>query len=134
MKQPTVTLSFKAKTLSCVKYQLNHVNCFLELVHRNVFHWIIPLVVRFENLYVFYQEAANGWRCSIKEGVLKNFTKFTEKHLCWSFLRTYNFIKKRLQHRYFPVSFAKFLLPPILNNIILSDSGNQLHCVGSKEG
>ena len=28
-----------------------------------------------------------------------------------------NFIKKRLQHRYFPVKFAKFLRTPILKNI-----------------
>ena len=24
------------------------------------------------------------WRCSLKTGVLKNFTNFPEKHLCWS--------------------------------------------------
>ena len=45
--------------------------------------------------------------------ILKNFGNFTEKHLCWSpFLiklpKTCNLIKKRLQHRYFPVKFADF--------------------------
>ena len=48
-----------------------------------------------------------------KNGVLKNSTKFTEKHLCWSLLccslRAGNFIKKRLHHRYLLVNFAKFL-------------------------
>ena len=43
-----------------------------------------------------------------KKGVLKNLAKFTGKHLCWSF-----FFKKvaglSLQHRCFPVNFAKFL-------------------------
>ena len=34
-----------------------------------------------------------------KRGVLKNFANFTGKHAC---------IKKRSQHRYFPVKFAKF--------------------------
>ena len=52
-----------------------------------------------------------------KIGVLKNFAIFTGKHLCWSLfliklikgLKSCNFIKKRLQHRFFPVNIAKFL-------------------------
>ena len=49
-----------------------------------------------------------------KKGVLKNFVKFTGKHLSQSaFLimkqaATCNFIKKRLWPRWFPVSFSKF--------------------------
>ena len=38
------------------------------------------------------------------------------KHLCWSLLFL-NFIKKRLQHRYFPMKFAKFFRISILKNI-----------------
>ena len=38
-----------------------------------------------------------------KGGALRNFTKFTGKHLCQSTF------KKRLWHRCFPVNFAKFL-------------------------
>ena len=52
-------------------------------------------------------------------GVLKNFAMFTGKHLCWSLffnkyagLKACNFIKKRLQHRFFPVKFAKILRTP----------------------
>ena len=45
--------------------------------------------------------------------VFKNFTNFTEKHRCWSLflikLQTCNFIKNRLQHRCFSVTFEKFL-------------------------
>ena len=41
-----------------------------------------------------------------KKGVLKNLAKFTAKHLCWSL---FFILKKRLQHRCFPVNFAKFL-------------------------
>ena len=51
-----------------------------------------------------------------KKGVLKKFSKLTEKHLCQSFyfnkvavLRPATLLKKRLWHRYFPVNFAKFL-------------------------
>ena len=46
-------------------------------------------------------------------GVLKNFTIFTGKQLCWSLflikLKASFFIKKRLQHRCLPVNIAKFL-------------------------
>ena len=44
--------------------------------------------------------------------VLKNFVIFTEKNLCWS-----PFLIKRLQHGCFPVSVAKFLRTPTLENI-----------------
>ena len=59
-----------------------------------------------------------------KKAVLKNFAIFTEKHLRWSFflnknagLQSWNFIKKRFQHRFFPVNIAKFLRTPIFENI-----------------
>ena len=49
---------------------------------------------------------------------------FTEKCLCWSLfsnkkvgLQSWNFIKKRLQQRRFPVDIEKFLRTSILNNI-----------------
>ena len=60
-------------------------------------------------------------RCSVKKGVvyicvLRNFTKFTGKHLCQSLffnkvasLRPATLFKKRLWHRCFPVDFVKFL-------------------------
>ena len=48
--------------------------------------------------------------------VLKNFSIFTGKHLCRGFffnkvagLHAWDFIKKRLQYRCFPVNIAKFL-------------------------
>ena len=53
----------------------------------------------------------SDWRCSIKEGVLKIFTKFIGKHLC----RRLFFNKvKRFRNRSFPVSFVKFLRIPFL--------------------
>ena len=63
-------------------------------------------------------------RSSIKKAVLKNFAIFTEKHLRWSFflnknadLQPWNFIKKRLKHRFFPVNITKILRAPVLENI-----------------
>ena len=55
-----------------------------------------------------------------KKGVLRNFAKFTGKHLSGSLfnkvegLRPATFLKKRLWHRCFPVNFAKFLRTPFL--------------------
>ena len=62
-------------------------------------------------------------RCSVKRGVLKNFAKFTGKHMCWSLclikLQTWRpatLLKMRLQHRCFPVKIAKFLEMHVLKN------------------
>ena len=64
------------------------------------------------------------WRCSINKTVLQNFAKLTGKHLRWSLffnrvagLRLATKIKKRLRHKRFPVSFAKFLRTPFLENL-----------------
>ena len=52
-------------------------------------------------------------RSSMKKGVLRNFAKFTGKYLCQSL-----FFNKVAGLRYgcFPVNFAKFLRPPLLEN------------------
>ena len=76
----------------------------------------------------FYMECNTGrcstvtGRCSVKS-VLNNFTRFTEKHLCWSpffnkdaGFRPATLFRKKLQHRPFPVSFMKFLRTHILQN------------------
>ena len=63
--------------------------------------------------------------CSVGKGVLKNFSSFTGKHLCWSLslknltsgFQSCNFIKKRFQHRGFPVKLGKFFRTHILKNI-----------------
>ena len=46
----------------------------------------------------------------MKKAVLKDFAKFTGKHLCLTGFRstTLSLLKKRLWHRCFPVDFAKF--------------------------
>ena len=56
-----------------------------------------------------------------KKGVLRNFIKYTGKHLCKSLffnevsgLRPATLLKTRLLHRCFPVNFVKFLRTPIL--------------------
>ena len=49
-----------------------------------------------------------------KKGVLKDFAKFTGKHLCQS--RPATLLKKRLWHMCFPGNFAKFLRTPFSQN------------------
>ena len=67
-----------------------------------------------------------------KKGVLKSFGKFLGKHQCWSLffikvasLMPATFLKKRLQHRCFPLDFAKFLRTPFftvhLRRLLLFD-------------
>ena len=60
-------------------------------------------------------------RCSVNKTVLRNFAKFTGKHLCQSLfllklqtsgLRPATLLKKRLWRRCFLVNFAKFLRTP----------------------
>ena len=62
-------------------------------------------------------------RCSLRKGVLRNFVKFTGKHLCQSLLfnkvaglRPATSLKKKLWHMCFPINFAKFLRTPFLRN------------------
>ena len=47
-----------------------------------------------------------------KKGVLRNFSKFTGKHLC----RPVTLFKKGLWHRCFPVNLAKFLRTSFFTN------------------
>ena len=49
-----------------------------------------------------------------KKGIVKNFAKYTGKHLCWTHffdkvkgLRLVTLLENRLQHRCFPKTFAK---------------------------
>ena len=75
----------------------------------------------YHNFYVTtFQTLAKHVKCRssrpevfCKKGVLRNFTKFTGKHLCQSlFFNKVAVIKKRLWHRCFPVNFMKFLRTP----------------------
>ena len=55
-------------------------------------------------------------RCSLRKDILRNFAKFTGKHLCHGLFmsepKACTFIKKRLWQSCFPGNFAKFLKTP----------------------
>ena len=70
-----------------------------------------------------------------KIDVIKNFSIFTGKHLCWSLFlvqlqaKACNFTKKRLQHRRFPVNIEKFLRTAFHRTPSVAASINILYCV-----
>ena len=58
----------------------------------------------------------------VQKGVLRDFVKFSWKHLCRSLffnkvvgLKPVTFLKKKLRHRCFHVNFAKILRTPFLS-------------------
>ena len=66
------------------------------------------------------------WRCFVKKGKIKNLANFKFHRKTPVFeslfnkvvgLQACNFLEKRLQQRYFPEKYAKFLRTPILKNI-----------------
>ena len=76
-----------------------------------------------------YRSSHRG--CSVTKGIIRNFAKFTGKHLSQSLffykaagLETCNFIKKRLRHRCFPVNFAKFLRTPFTKHLWITSSNS----------
>ena len=54
---------------------------------------------------VSVKDRSSRKRCSVRKDVLRNFTKFTGKHLCQSlFFKVCNFIKKEALAHVFPCS------------------------------
>ena len=84
-----------------------------------MFGIVLVIVINFDNFYllnhifIFYINfpALKAMKkqppeVSYKKDVLKNFPKFTEKHLCQSLFFN-DVVKKKLWHRCFLVTFAK---------------------------
>ena len=75
-----------------------NIQIWLRLLHNIMIH----------KYYFLELVRSSHWRCSVKKGVLRNFPKFTRKHLCQilSFnkvtgLSPATLLKKRLWHRCF---------------------------------
>ena len=72
---------------------------------------LILIFCLLRNIFSYFQKQPPEVFCK-KKGVLRNFAKFTGKHLCQGHLckaAPATLLKKRLWHRCFAVSFAKFL-------------------------
>ena len=52
-------------------------------------------------------------RCSVKKRLFLKMSQNSKKSTCY---QSYNFIKNRIQHRNFPLNFAKFLWTPSSQN------------------
>ena len=77
----------------------------------------------FRSRWFFFQSFSyrfrSSHRCSVKKSVLRNFAKFTRKHLYQRLLFNkvfINFFIKSLWHSCFPVNFVKFLWATFLKN------------------
>ena len=88
-----------------------------------MFMWHIIRLCKINIKLNIKKNRSSHQRCSIRKGVLRNFSKFTGKHLCQSLffnkvagLRPATLLKKRLWHRCFPVNFEKFLRTPFVQN------------------
>ena len=97
--------------------------CSFNLIKNSFFSKVFKNVEIKEKLLSSFILTFRGKWESIKIGVLRNFAKFTGKHLCQSLflnkvavLRPAALLKKRLWRRCFPVNFAKFLGTPFLQN------------------
>ena len=103
-------MAYRAITYS-EPFQTSKMDFFMKIVTSKE---TIPLIRRFRSSHR---------RCSLKNGVPKNFAKFARKNLCQCLffnkvggLRPATLLKKRLWHRSFPVNFAKFLRTPFPQN------------------
>ena len=134
-----ICLNLRYKSISEVFLNISRFNMRFERGSNNPVCWCqvdfanVKQKVRF---YFFNSEAAvhqssleklfwksqkqTPQRCSVKEDDLKNFANFTIKHLCRSFFlikfRPATLLKKKLQHRCFPLRLAKSLRTPVLKN------------------
>ena len=74
-----------------------------------------PSIIQSKRYWEVVLRSFRGSRWSIffNIGVLKMFSNFTGKHLCWSLFLIKYFVKNRFQRRCFPVKFEKFLRIPL---------------------
>ena len=103
---------------SSVKYQIY----ILNLIRRKIIKHTLKINI-LENIFnlMVSMGRSSHQRCFVKKGVLRNFAKFTGKHLCHRLffnnvadLRHATLLKKILWHRCFPVNFVKSLRTPFL--------------------
>ena len=81
--------------------------------------WLLRLLRLYYNLYLKFRCSRPEVFC--EKDILRNFAKFTGKHLCQRFFfnkvvgfRLATLLKNSLWHRCFPVNFVKFLRTPFL--------------------
>ena len=103
---------------------------FVDFCNKRRFEQIYKTSLQNETVRWIIKRSSH-WEVFCQKVVLKYFTEFTEKHLWWSLffnkvagLRPETLLKKRLQHRCFPVSFVKFFKNTFKKNILKNPSGS----------
>ena len=77
-------------------------------------------------------------RCSVKKGVLKNFTNFTRKHQCWSpffnkVAGAYDFIKKETPTQVFSCEICEIFKNTYFEeHLRTTDSIKSITCISLK--
>ena len=83
--------------------------------------WTESVIYPCLNVSVVISFGSSHHMCSTRKAVLNNFSILTGKHLCWNLflikLKACNFIRKRLQRKFFHVNIVKFLRTHNLQNI-----------------
>ena len=88
----------------------NNLNNLVQLKYDGTF--FVPENNNFTEIAILRSSRSQKF---FKIGVLKNFTNFTGKHLCWNLFliklqaEAFNFIKNIFHHRCFPVNFGKLV-------------------------
>ena len=90
--------------------KLIRLNCYLNEVERGCFFYLIKASYGNINHFHILQTKSSHRRCSVKKGVLRNFTGNVAG------LRPGTLFKKRVWRRCFPMNFAKFLRKSFLQN------------------
>ena len=105
-------IKFYSFRLCCLKDYVRYI-CILFLKSRKStseehnFYWEIKFTIQADYIGCLKTSKA-GTGGVLKKMVLKNFAKFTGKHLCESLrLQPATLFKKRHWHTYFPMNFAK---------------------------
>ena len=109
-REKTEEVRFIYKTIICFETTTNKFERLLQNLMENIKD------AGMSDKWVWTKYSSSHRRCSVRKGVLRNFPKFTGKHLCQSLflnkvaaLRPATLLKKILWHRCFPVNFVKFL-------------------------
>ena len=86
--------------------------------------WPLTLGRRITWVYVSHTVRSSHLRCSVKIGVLKNFVRFTGKHLCQNLF--FNKVKKKVLAQVFSSEFCEFFI----EHLWATASERCLSCLG----
>ena len=105
------------------KWRNSYIVIFCSVYSKNLkLYSIKDLILQVKCIKYLLIFRGGGPEVFCKKGVLRNFAKFMGKHLRQSLyfnkVAGLTLLKQRLWHKYFPVTFAKFLRTPFLTEYL----------------